>query len=86
MILVGATNVGSININLLPGLTTNVNKDAMGNIIDHDVNFKVRSGDEIGMFKMGSTVVLVFEAPKDVKMKIGTGDFVKFGQTFATFN
>lgn len=40
----------------------------------------VRSGDEVGGFSLGSTVVLVFEAPASFQFKIHEGQTIKMGQ------
>lgn len=37
-------------------------------------------GEEMGGFKLGSTVVLVFEAPEDFKFVIEPGQVVRMGQ------
>jgi len=37
-------------------------------------------GEEMGGFKLGSTVVLVFEAPENFKFVIEPGQYVKMGQ------
>ena len=44
-------------------------------------NKRIQKGEELGGFKLGSTVVLVFEAPKDSQgFKVDIGDKVKVGQ------
>ena len=39
----------------------------------------LRKGEEMGMFEMGSTVVMLFECPKDTKIIKEFGDKVKLG-------
>ena len=39
----------------------------------------LRKGEEMGMFEMGSTVVMLFECPKDTKIAKEFGDKVKLG-------
>ncbi|CAB0017733.1 unnamed protein product [Nesidiocoris tenuis] len=61
---VGATNVGSIVIYNDKSLQTNVNHMKKNEIFDEKCDFSWRKGEEIGKFRFGSTVVLIFEAPK----------------------
>ena len=44
----------------------------------------LRKGDHVGLFNLGSTVVLVFEAPKSFEFTIRAGERVKFGQPLGT--
>lgn len=91
MVPVGATNVGSIKINFDQDLRTNV-----GRRRDHPVGTFTEAvysgaspilngqplvkGEEMGGFCLGSTIVLVFEAPHDFAFKVGAGEKVKVGQ------
>lgn len=79
---VGATNVGSIVVSNEPELRTNtaaqdplvgkcLSKTYEGGSID------TARGDEMAQFKLGSTVVLVFEAPADFEFTIKPGDKVR---------
>ena len=43
----------------------------------------ISKGDYFGEFKLGSTIVLVFEAPKDAfEFKVGVGQTVRYGECF----
>ena len=62
-------------------LQTNLHKKSarckeicLGNSID------LKKGDPIGEFRMGSTIVLLFEAPVHFNFSIFPGDQVKMGQ------
>ncbi|KAI8364675.1 phosphatidylserine decarboxylase-domain-containing protein, partial [Radiomyces spectabilis] len=89
MIPVGATNVGSIKINFDEALKTNRKEDIpMGTYTE--VTYKSASkrlggkalmhGDEMGGFFLGSTVVLVFEAPTSFKFALSAGQKIKMGE------
>ena len=40
----------------------------------------MRKGEEMGMFKMGSTIVMLFECPKDTQVLKHPGDSVLMGE------
>ncbi|TPX32273.1 phosphatidylserine decarboxylase [Synchytrium microbalum] len=83
MIPIGATNVGSIKINFDETLRTNVvdSNTIPGTyserIFDH---LPLKKGQEVGGFQLGSTVALVFEAPKTFRFCLESGQSIKVGQ------
>ncbi|ORX50134.1 phosphatidylserine decarboxylase [Hesseltinella vesiculosa] len=90
MIPVGATNVGSIKINFDETLKTNKKEDIpMGTFTE--VTYRAASqrlggkplerGEEMGGFYLGSTVVLVFEAPLNFKFNVKAGQYIKMGES-----
>ncbi|ORY33260.1 phosphatidylserine decarboxylase, partial [Rhizoclosmatium globosum] len=88
MIPVGATNVGSIVINFDEEMKTNTPDVPsatfpIGTYTEKAFTGKdkvvLKRGDEIGGFKLGSTVVLVFEAPEKFEFAYKEGDVVKMG-------
>jgi phosphatidylserine decarboxylase len=87
MTAVGATNVGSIRINCLPFLRTNremfYQKSDPGVYRLYKLPEEVPSlkGEEIGYFELGSTVILVFEAPSDFKFLKDSGCKVRMGES-----
>ncbi|THH27957.1 hypothetical protein EUX98_g6225 [Antrodiella citrinella] len=91
MVPVGATNVGSIRINFDQDLRTNVGSrrehpigtyteavySAASPILDGQPLTKAQ---EMGGFCLGSTIVLIFEAPRDFQFQITEGQKVRVGQ------
>ncbi|KAI8119678.1 hypothetical protein FF38_14027 [Lucilia cuprina] len=81
---VGATNVGSMEIimdeklktNRWVGLRTNREYDEL---VLHEKPL-LKKGDLVGQFNMGSTIVLLFEAPTNFHFDIEAGQKVKVGQ------
>lgn len=80
MTAVGATNVGSIEIYSDPQLQTNT-KGKRNRVDEMDLGqIGLKKGELFGQFNMGSTIILLFEAPKDFKFDMASGDRVLVGQ------
>ncbi|KAI8846313.1 phosphatidylserine decarboxylase-domain-containing protein [Chytridium lagenaria] len=76
-----------IQIDLDPELKTNLPEDLspqpLGTFIEKRLGGKGRTlyrGQEVGGFRLGSTIVLVFEAPNDFKFLFEEGQKVRMGQ------
>ncbi|KAL4223082.1 hypothetical protein ACF0H5_016557 [Mactra antiquata] len=85
---VGATNVGSIKIYFDKNLETNTRKSQQTSTYHDEVfteNISMRKGEMIGEFNLGSTIVLLFEAPKNFKFNINPGQKVMYGQSIGGF-
>jgi phosphatidylserine decarboxylase len=84
---VGATNVGSIVINFDEKLKTNqwFSRSTTKNNHKYMKPKKINKGDEIGYFKLGSTIVVIIEVPKDVKYNKSINSKVKVGDTLLSF-
>ncbi|KAF5376868.1 hypothetical protein D9615_007263 [Tricholomella constricta] len=90
MIPVGATNVGSIKINFDQALRTNVRgrppppgtySEAVYSAASPVLNGQpLIAAQEMGGFCLGSTIVLVFEAPADFEFVVKAGQKVKVGE------
>lgn len=48
--------------------------------IGDGTGFGVRKGDRLGNFNLGSSIVLVFEAPDTFKFEVETGQVIRYGQ------
>lgn len=88
MVAVGATNVGSIKIYCDKLLETNKPKYKLKNVMDKclDSNLCCKKGDPFGEFRMGSTIVIIFEAPSSFHFKLIPGEKVKMGQGICCAN
>lgn len=84
MFVLGATNVGSVKVYFDKCLQTNIRKEVRPycdsfSLKDEDVTLK--KGDPVGEFRMGSTIVLIFEAPVNFQFNLKPGQSVKMGQS-----
>ncbi|CAK4702116.1 unnamed protein product [Aphanomyces euteiches] len=105
MTLVGATNVGSITLDVEPVCclryvfllleSRSLPRTRLFSFYFRDwgkcytkkyeSQELVTRGDQVGQFKLGSTVVLVFEAPEDFKFTAEPGDKVRYGASIGHF-
>lgn len=87
-VYVGATNVGSMTLTNEPDFKSNhmavVGLDKINDKV-YESPLLLKKGQEVGMFKLGSTVVMVFEAPESFQWTIKEGDRVKFGQPIGSY-
>lgn len=81
MTAVGATNVGSIRVYEDPDLATNSWKLPKNRWFDRGLDLTCRKGQPFGEFNLGSTIVLLFEAPKDFKIESQPGKKVEVGKS-----
>ncbi|RWS26638.1 phosphatidylserine decarboxylase proenzyme-like protein [Leptotrombidium deliense] len=86
LIAVGATNVGSIKVYCDEDLRTNKMFNRRTAFIDRTFteNVALTKGDSFGEFNLGSTIVLVFEAPDNFTFNVKTGDRIKYGQLLSS--
>ena len=81
---VAAHGVGNIKLSFENRLRTNdvrtVPVYCGGDVRNRQFDEKLVHGDEVGLFKLGSTIVMVFEASKNMEWAIKEGDRVKVGQ------
>lgn len=79
---VGATNVGSIRVYCDRSLATNTRKWPKEKRCD-DASLgctNISKGQMFGEFRMGSTIVLIFEAPPEFEFSLSRGQSIRMGQ------
>lgn len=85
MVLVAAANVGNIWLNFDEKLKTNRFRDIPVycggdiSIKKYQQSHELDAGTTVGGFKLGSTVVLIFDAPKGFEFTVAPGDKVRVG-------
>jgi phosphatidylserine decarboxylase len=94
MVPVGATNVGSIRINFDESLRTNTRQithpahtftEAVYTSASILRGQPLLAGEEMGGFRLGSTIVMVFEAPKNWKFTVKAGEPIRVGEALGEF-
>ena len=82
MVFVGALNVGQMVFEFEPKVETNIDTAEI-KVYEYE-NIKIDKADCLGYFKMGSTVVMLWEEDS-VEIESLLNEDVKFGQKIATF-
>ena len=77
LVMVGATNVGKITVSFDPKIVTNSGLKAFTRTYKTPV--EVKKGEEIGVFNMGSTVVVIYS--RDMVKKLPQFGPVKMGES-----
>lgn len=85
---VGATNVGSVQIyideklktNKWVGLEVGTHRCKDYDELSLPKDTFLSKGELLGQFNMGSTIVLIFEAPRDFQFNLQPGQVVRMGQ------
>uniref|UniRef100_A0A2R5LN66 Phosphatidylserine decarboxylase proenzyme, mitochondrial n=1 Tax=Ornithodoros turicata TaxID=34597 RepID=A0A2R5LN66_9ACAR len=87
MTAVGATNVGSIKVYFDKDLVTNTRKykkhafqDKCFQSNHNSEGVHLEKGDPFGEFNLGSTIVLIFEAPAGFNLQLHKGQKIKYGE------
>ena len=81
IVLIGALNVGKMTLSFDDRIQTNV-EGAEVKVYDYE-NVTLKRGDELGMFMMGSTIVLLFEEGFVELVENLEGRKVRFGDVVA---
>jgi phosphatidylserine decarboxylase len=82
LILVGALNVGEMEVSFEPRIRTNTT------LTSSQYSYKdlyITKGDDFGCFRMGSTIVMLCEKEM-MELGISNGHNVRFGQTIGSLN
>jgi phosphatidylserine decarboxylase len=80
LVMVGATNVGQITLSFDPGVRTNRFWSRKPIFKKYTTPISIKKGDEVGIFHLGSTVVMVYEKTFFSELKIQTPQKVRLGE------
>ena len=83
MILVGALNVGVMQVSFEPRIKTNASTTEQSVYMYE--NLFLKKGEDFGCFEMGSTIVIISEE-RMFDLHVSSGDNVCFAQTIAKLN
>ena len=80
MVLVGALNVGKMQVNFDSNIQTNASTQDVQSY--QYQNLHLQKGEDFGCFEMGSTIVIISE-PDMLDLKVTRGQTIRFGQNVA---
>ena len=80
LVLVGALNVGKMEVSFEPSIQTNTLSD--GGVYTYE-NLHLKKGDDFGCFQMGSTIIFLAQSGM-IDTNVSVGESVRFGQTIGT--
>jgi phosphatidylserine decarboxylase len=82
VVFVGATNVGQIELAFDPSFRGNQFALTKNRVVEYRTPLEIQKGQELGMFRMGSTVVVLYtkEFRQRFEAKFNLGPIVKFGE------
>ena len=86
---IGAYNVGSIHIDFDQEVVTNKKESyTYGKFHEkvYDNPIDIAKGERVGGFQLGSTVVLIFEAPSSFSFNVEAGQKLKVGESLGSLN
>jgi phosphatidylserine decarboxylase len=86
MVLVGATIVASIETKWAGTVSPPAGKNVLHwqYPTQGDDSISIKKGEEMGLFKLGSTIVACFEADSIEFADLDAGDVTRLGDVFAT--
>jgi phosphatidylserine decarboxylase len=82
VVFVGATNVGQIELSFDPSFRGNQLNMSKNRVVEYKTPISIEKGDELGMFRMGSTIIMVYteDFANKFEGKMNLDQFVKVGQ------
>jgi len=83
LVLVGALNVGVMQVAFEPAIKTNASATEVTEYV-YEKGIKLSKNDDLGCFEMGSTIIVLAEEGT-LERTINQGDKISYAQTIATF-
>jgi phosphatidylserine decarboxylase len=83
---IGALNVGRISLSYCDIATNKLFRRRREVFFDEQHLVPVKKGEEIGVFHLGSTVILLFQKKSIAFCKIKPGDSIRVGETIGTLS
>jgi len=83
---IGALNVGRISLSYCDIATNRLFRRRREFLLDEQYRVPVKTGEEIGVFHLGSTVILLFQKNSISFFNFKPGDTIRVGETIGTLN